>query len=386
MQKQQTIMYFRVLVVISLLKLSECQYGTAELIKFSVPRRSRLLSDFTETQTPPPNYDESVQARSLPITEKSIDQQLDSTPSSTVDELNDEPVPTADTLRKYARIFKMDTENLNEQQRMLLTKIVQRIARLNGANSDEQSIDLNGNEGRARHRNRDERKKSQKKPHPAQTNGDLVPNSSSSTSEPTRSTTVATKSKTNQQSAAQKKKVAASNSHNHIAIETTLPFSVTVTEPTVPASKSGKMRVTQANDATLSNASSVDLGNITTTSIVNILSTDNARENLYIRRPSPATIAAIHDKLPSHHKVSNFISLYIIFIFLSKILKNNNSDKLAFKGLFHSRFSACSRLFRSTNFRSVLALKIIIILFSSRTWHKSIAFFIVFCSSLPSIR
>lgn len=307
-------MYFRVLVVISLLKLSECQYGTAELIKFSQPRRSRLLSDFIDSQESSavrqttPSQDQPITAesapRSLPMTEKLVEQRLDGTATTFAgNNFDNDPVPTADTIRKYARIFKLDTENLNENQRMLLTKLVQRIARLNGAQSGEQSIDLNGNEGRARHRNRDERKKSSSKK-PSSTAAQQTDTShmdSVSSSEPLRSTTTATKSKTS----AQKKKVAASNVQNHISIETTPPIGSTVTEPTIPiASKAGKSKVTQANDATLSNANSVDLGNISTTSIVNILSTDNARENLYVRRPSPATIAAVHDKLPSHHKVS----------------------------------------------------------------------------------
>lgn len=295
-------MYFRVLIVVSLLKLSECYnsnfFGTAELMKNVQPRRSRLLSDFAESA--PADHSRSgfvpmsiplSAARSLPIgnekpkaTEepKSTEEPQQEKAQPTEDE--EGPIPTADTMRKYARIFKMDTETLNDKQKLLLQRIVQRIARLNGASPDEESIDLNDNEGRARHKNRDDRKKTQKKP--STTTVEVVTEPTKTT--PKLKTTPSTQSGS---STTQKKKVASSN--NYIAI------SSAVANPTMPtiASKVGKSKVTQANDLTLTNATSVDLGNISTTSIVDILSTDNARENFYIRRPSPSTITTLHNKI-----------------------------------------------------------------------------------------
>ncbi|XP_055326663.1 uncharacterized protein LOC129580352 [Sitodiplosis mosellana] len=291
-------MYFRVLIVVSLLKLSECYngnfFGTAELIKNVQPRRSRLLSDFVDN-APADNSRSGFVPISIPLSAaRSL--LVSSEKPTTIDEpksteqpeelksepIEDEegPVPTADTMRKYARIFKMDTETLNEKQKLLLQRIVQRIARLNGASPDEESIDLNDNEGRARRKNRDEHKKTQKKT--STTTIEVV-------TEPTKTTPKlkTTPSIQSSSSSAQKKKVAASN--NYIAIS----------KPTMPtiASKMGKSKVTQANDLTLTNATSVDLGNISTTSIVDILSTDNARENFYIRRPSPSTITTLHNKI-----------------------------------------------------------------------------------------
>lgn len=271
-------MYFIGLVIISLLQLGTCQsnfYGTAELIKPSMPRRSRLLSDFSDAKT---KHDLAATISSHANPElASIETELED---------EDGPTPTVDTLRKYARIFKMDTENLNDQQRMLLQRIVQRIARLNGAQSDEETMDLGETEeGRARRKHRDDRKKANNK-------------KSSTTRLPSGGTTKIT-TKTTKTSAASstmhpKRKIAAKNSTDAL-------YPV---EPTIP-SKVGKSKVTQANDVTLTNANGVDLGNISTTSIVNILSTDNARESYFVRRPSPATVTAVHNKVP-HHKVSYF--------------------------------------------------------------------------------
>lgn len=303
-------MYFRVLIVVTLLKLSECHnslFGTAEL-RNPQPRRSRLLSDFVNSNVPNDNSRSAFVpmsipiklSRSLPVSSTTIES-VQSTASTSSSENSEGPVPTADTMRKYARILKIDAENMNDEQRELLLRIVQRIARLNGANPDEESIDLNVNEGRARRKHRDDRKK--KKPSPA---SDVVADS-------TKGNAITTsKHRTTPSSGSTKKKVASSS--NFIAIST-----VTAASPTQPtiATKVGKSKVTQANDLTLTNATSMDLGNISTTSIVDVLSTDNARENFYIRRPSPSTITTLHNKIqPQKVSIcanSNFIILHAKF-------------------------------------------------------------------------
>lgn len=257
----------------------KCQndfYGTVELVKHA-PRRSRLLSDFVAGERMP---------KSIPLSMPSTPANADAT--SSIETLpSSQPVrPTIDTLKRYARIFKMDTQNLTEQQRILLERIVERVARLGGSLEDIENVDdvsttadandIVGNEGRARQRN--VRKNANKK------------------------------SKT--------------DDNNHISIvETTEPT------PTAPTStktikrasagiiahkaKGGKSKVTQANEMTMSNLTAVDLGNITTTSIVNILSTDaNARENVFARRPSspPPSSSSPHEKVasPSNSKVSTY--------------------------------------------------------------------------------
>jgi len=242
-----------VLVIVSLVKLGECQdfHGTVELM-----RRSRLLSDFGD-DTSRSGFVPSIPltvSRSLPVTEKITEP---------TEKAENEPAPTVDTLKKYARIFKMDTENLSDKQKMLLQRIVQRIARLDAGQSDEQGDDI---EGRARNR-----KKSQKK--------------SNSTTESSVTSTKSTKRKTAQ------KDVTASS--NFATFTTTVDLA---TQPTIP--KVGKSKVTQAT--TLMNASSIDLGNITTTSIVDILSTDNARENFYVRRPTATNVH--HKQQQQHHQ------------------------------------------------------------------------------------
>lgn len=319
-------MYFRVLIVVSLLKLGECHnnfFGTAELMRNSQqPRRSRLLSDFVDDNSRsgfvpvsiPLSSSTASVARSLPTvsSEKPSTEQ----PQEKTQALEDEegPIPTADTMRKYARIFKMDAETLNDKQKLLLQRIVQRIARLNGANPNDESIDLNDNEGRARRKNRDDRKKNQKKNASSTsttTNIEVVTNPTKTTTK-IKTTTLSGNGNNNSSNTAQKKKVAASNNYISISTVTASP-----TMPTI-ASKVGKSKVTQANDLTLINATSVDLGNISTTSIVDILSTDNARENFYVRRPSPSTIANLHNKIQPQkvsvcHISSNYICISLFF-------------------------------------------------------------------------
>lgn len=174
----------------------------------------------------------------------------------------------------------MDTKNLTDQQRVLLERIVERVARLGGSLDDienaatSEANDVVSNEGRARQRN--VRKNTSKK-----TKGDET---------------------------------------KHITIEMT---QATPTQPTsmkaikratagiiAHKAKGGKSKVTQANEMTMSNVTAVDLGNITTTSIVNILSTDNARENVFARRPSiqPPSSSPLEKLVPaSNGKVSSNI-------------------------------------------------------------------------------
>lgn len=292
-------MYCLAFVLVSLLQFSQCQhnfYGTAELVRYSQPRRSRLLSDFGDAGAPQEPAT-TITAYANPEL-ASIESELD----------DDGPTPTADTLRKYARIFKMDTDNLNDKQRMLLQRIVQRIARLNGAESDEATMDLDETEGRARRKHRDDRKKANASKKSSTTRAPIGPSSGGGGVATTRATTKTTKGST-----ARPKKRPATGA---TALTTNATDALHPAEATAP-SKAGKSKVTQANDLTLTSANGVDLGNISTTSIVNILSTDNARESFFVRRPSPATATAVHSKVP-HHKVSGraICSPSFFFIFL----------------------------------------------------------------------
>lgn len=318
-------MYIHVLMVISMLKLGECHnnlYGTAEL-RSTLPRRSRLLTDFI-SNIPDDNSRSAFIPAAIPLSSSSYSRSLTPTDTSATESSvsssivltspapnDNEPTPTADTMRKYARILKIDTENMNEEQRELLLRIVQRIARLNGARPDEESIDLNVNEGRARRKHRDDRKKKKTSSNAASdvlksstsktTNAATSPTSSTSSSSSSKHRTTpptqsgngdrSSSSTTTSTTIASKKKVAPSN---YIAIST---VTASATTPTIAATKVGKSKVTPSTDLTMSNATSMDLGNISTTSIVDVLSTDNARENFYIRRPSPSTITALHNKI-----------------------------------------------------------------------------------------
>lgn len=320
-------MYIHILLVVSLLKLGECHnniFGTNEQMRNIFPRRSRLLTDFMDNIPSDTSRSGFVpvsiplsSSRSIPTDEKTTTAEkttskppeptsptpsipsTTSTPSQTVENEEVGPMPTADTMRKYARIFRMDTENMNADQRFLLQKIVQRLARLNGNHPDDGGEDLGDNEARARRKNNE--KKNQKKT-PTKTI-EVVTNSSRTTAGASKQKTMPSNQNSSSGSGSSnsngKKKVASSN---YISIPT---VTASPTQPTI-ASKVGKSKVTQANDFTLANASSVDLGNISTTSIVDILSTDNARENFYIRRPSPSTITTLHNKIQPQ-KVSVFV-------------------------------------------------------------------------------
>lgn len=321
-------MYIHILLVVSLLKLGECHnniFGTNEQMRNIFPRRSRLLTDFMDNIPSdtsrsgfvPVSIPLSSSSRSIPTDEKTTTAEkttskppeptsptpsissTTSTPSQLVENEEVGPMPTADTMRKYARIFRMDTENMNADQRYLLQKIVQRLARLNGNHSDDGGEDSGDNEARARRKNNE--RKSQKKT--STKTIEVVTNSSRTTAGASKQKTMPSNqnssSSTSSSNSNAKKKVASSN---YISIPT---VTASPTQPTI-ASKVGKSKVTQANDFTLANASSVDLGNISTTSIVDILSTDNARENFYIRRPSPSTITTLHNKIQPQ-KVSVFV-------------------------------------------------------------------------------
>lgn len=243
-------MLVRVVVLVLLVKLAECSfennnyYGTAELVQ--APRRSRLLSDFADRMP-----------KSLATTAPLISSTAEPSPPSAK--------PTMDTLKRYARIFKMDVKTLTEQQKILLERIVERVARLGGSfePTETAEVDENGlaaEEGRARNKNKKNATKVNKI--------EMEPPSSTTPTPATKAT--------------------GTKSANAKTVKRTTSGVIS------QKLKGGKSKVTQANDLASANATAVDLGNITTTSIVNILSTDNARESLYSRRP-PTT----HDKLVS---------------------------------------------------------------------------------------
>lgn len=248
-------MLVRLVVMVLLVKLGECSfennnyYGTAELMQ--APRRSRLLSDFADRMP-----------KSLATTAPLISSTAEPSPPSAK--------PTMDTLKRYARIFKMDVKTLTEQQKILLERIVERVARLGGTfePTEAAEVDENGlsaEEGRARNKNKKNAAKINKI--------EMEPPSSTTPTPATRSAAT---------------KATSTKSANTKTVKRTTSGVIS------QKLKGGKSKVTQANDLASANATAVDLGNITTTSIVNILSTDNARENLYSRRP-PTT----HDKLVS---------------------------------------------------------------------------------------
>lgn len=319
-------MYFYLFLLVLFLNNYKCQqnasgfYGTAELVRQN-PRRSRLLSDFVD---PLPEEARSSSPHPIPIP-LSSSPQTTSQPSSpralsepstqaayptSIPLVSDIPVkPTIDTLRKYGRIFKMDTKYLTPQQRALLERIVDRVARLGGnlelsdnitpvnKTQPEESVE-NENEGRARTRNN--RKKSGKK------SGTQPPKSSESTDPPSSET---------ETSAASTVPITGTTTSVKAMKRTTAGV---IAHPTktiaASATKVGKSKVTQTHNLTQlkSNSTNMELGNITTTSIVDSLSKDNARENVYNRRPEKPVTTTIAN--PNQNNNNN---------------NNNNSNKVS---------------------------------------------------------
>lgn len=245
-------MYIRVLILIVCLNACKSQtvedggtfYGTAELVKNG--RRSRLLSDFVEGGGAPAPQSSAPVPASKP--RLNAQQKNGETRQQSTDRM----------LKNYGNIFQMETKNLTEKQRTLLERIVERVARLGGSLEPENEVPLdqdNQSESRARHRNRNVRKNT-----PKIDEGSQLDPISADPADP-MTTTKAVKRTT-----------------AGIMAHPTKPVSSSTT-------KVGKSKVTQASNQLRPNSTEVVFGNITTTSIVDSLSKDNAREDVYNRRP-----------------------------------------------------------------------------------------------------
>lgn len=202
--------------------------GTAELIQSG--RKSRISRDF-----PNQRFDKSVK-------------------------LSDE------TIREYGQLLQMDTKNFSDQQKVLLEKIVERVARLGGTHINVDSVngtDNNDNEGRG---NKNRLKKNSH-------------NKNQST--PTK----------------------AAIKHDHdgngkLTVKHNIPAKINDSQMI-----SNKMQVNNNNDGAIkANVTDVMFGNITTSSIVDSLSADNAREDIYVKkRPvGPAVVDKTKVKVGSN--------------------------------------------------------------------------------------
>lgn len=187
--------------------------GTAELIQSG--RRSRLSREF-----PSPRFDKSGK-------------------------LSD------DAIREYGQLLHMDTKNFSDQQKVLLEKIVERVARLGGANvkvdapsNVTEPIESNENEGRG-------------------TKNRLKKNKNQSTA-PTAKATI---------------KHDQHDGNGKLTVKHHTPAKLS-DSPMI------KMQVNVNNNdgAIKANVTDVMFGNITTSSIVDSLSSDNAREDIQLKK------------------------------------------------------------------------------------------------------
>lgn len=251
-------MYIRVLILIVCLNVCKSQaqddstfYGTAELVKNG--RRSRLLSDFVEGGSSP-----APAPVPIPVAKPRLNAQSNG---------DVRQQSTERMLKNYGNIFQMDTKNLTEKQRTLLERIVERVARLGGSLEPDNEVPLdqdNQSESRSRHRNRNVRKNVPK----IDENNSATQTSTTAESTPTTKTIKRTTA--------------------GIMAHPTKPVSSSTT-------KVGKSKITQTSNfhQMRPNSTEVVFGNITTTSIVDSLSKDNAREDVYNRRPIIAEKANI---------------------------------------------------------------------------------------------
>lgn len=274
------IMYIRVLILIVCLKLCQCQtqngngfYGTVELVKNG--RRSRLLSDFVDGAS-------TSVAPSPAVTEPPQDA-IPKAPIVASSKIRTQT--TERMLKNYGNIFQLDPKNLTDKQRVLLERIVERVARLGGSLEPENTVPSVGQdqeqvESRARHRNRNVRKN---QPKVAQ---------DEPRSESTAHTVTAAGLDASASAPASTTKTIKRTTVGVIAHPTKAVSSSTT--------KIGKSKVTQASaySQLRPNATEIVMGNITTTSIVDSLSKDNAREDLYNRRPIIAEKANVKVSIP----------------------------------------------------------------------------------------
>lgn len=232
--------------------------GTAELVPNNV-RKSRLSRDFSHEKS-----SESI-----------------SSSSSSSDKLSD------DTLHEYGQLLKMDTKNFSQQQKALLERIVERVARLSDStgesnttaniedymDSTDDAEDNNENEGRGTKN----RKKKNKISVVATTTSEQPPQTKSFNHESIGNS--------KQQVV---KIVQNNNKHTGNRTKAEQPHS-TVNN----VNKKGHQN--SLNSAVKpTNVTEVFFGNITTTSIVDSLSDDNTeREDIFGNKRPASTAAAI---------------------------------------------------------------------------------------------
>lgn len=301
-------MYIRVLLLIVCLNWCSCVesqqngngfFGTVELVKNG--RRSRLLSDFVENTQPA--------AAAAPAAPQANDA-VPKAPVDTASASKGRSQTTERMLKNYGNIFQLDPKNLTDKQRVLLERIVERMARFGGsldgavesspAPTTPGAADANSDpsESRARHRNRNVRKNQPKvvapepQEQPQQRSEASVPDVQLTIHSDSSSTIATTK--------AAKRTSAGVMSHPTKAVSSS-------------TTKVGKSKVTQASTYSQlrPNATEVVLGNITTTSIVDSLSKDHAREDLYNRRPIIAEKANV--------KVSSIFSNHFCCYFFGSV-------------------------------------------------------------------
>lgn len=229
--------------------------GTAELLPSDGVRRSRISRDFV------PNRMEK---------------------KATLSE---------DTVREYGHLLQMDTTNFSEQQKALLEKIVERVARLSGALDDStddtpSSLD-NESQGRGN------KSRGKKNSHKVAAQKQIVASDLEATTNTAETKTLIKNEHAKQTTATT---IIASDS-GKTTVKNSNKTTPIVAQKTTNTGNHHKIKPNNSNGSMKANMTEVYFGNITTSSIVDSLSADNAREDIYVnRRPGSTAATAIVDK------------------------------------------------------------------------------------------
>lgn len=267
--------------------------GTAVLMPNA--RRSRLSRDFVTAITdesaqplqagaanaatdPPPTPPPSLNRDSAPTTTNAVSAEE---PSAAVDgqQLTDE------MYREYEYLLKMDTKNFNDKQKQLFEQIVERVARLGGS-TDSPTTDYVESEVGESRGSKQRLTKARFTTTATPSSATSITKNKHSSSSSSTSTATTTKSKPSTITV-KTHQTAAAPSATTVPAELAKPFAHKFKPLQTNISPVGSSAATKVGNVT-----EVIFGNITTTSIVDSLSNDNGRDDIFSGKKRPPTTAA----------------------------------------------------------------------------------------------
>lgn len=261
--------------------------GTAVLMPNA--RRSRLSRDFVTaiadgSEALLPSVSAATVTVATPTTSRTESGQTVLPQDDSRPTVAEQQPLTDETYREYEHLLQMDTKNFSDKQKQLFDQIVERVARLSGGSDSPTTDPVDPEVGESRGSKQR-----------------LTKARLTSTSSPSSSASASTASKTKYASSPFLASTSTTKSKPaSIAIKSNQPpaSSLTTTTSAEPP-KFSKFKPLHTNINPVSssaatkvgNVTEVIFGNITTTSIVDSLSNDNGREDIFGKK-RPATTAA----------------------------------------------------------------------------------------------